>query len=339
MLGFVHKRQDPSKAQTTSNMNTDEVLAFAPAPQRKAHQKFGQENKTATNIQSAWRGSHAKQNMERMNKAATKIQAIFRGYLIRKELPLGLCSSYGWAEAQKRTRPRKQNRSFPTFPTCHLQRGVDSERPAERECICLPSHKPKYYPKTVIENYPPLNHKKPFVRASSTILPLSSTAFPSMSLPLALEKQRYQEAAVTIQAAWRAYQNRQKRRPVVQVNKYLFPPNVAVKQANWENLKLGCAFPEEEMQQIGGSSDILLLSKAPRVRNINIRTVVKGLPASTPMPNISVEVKSPHAVIQGFQRDLSSGIQAVYTMRNASASGASQILIHVNTQQGKMAFK
>ncbi|KAG8130393.1 hypothetical protein E2320_017000 [Naja naja] len=209
MLGFVHKWQDPSKAQTTSNMNTDEVLTFAPAPQRKAHQKFGQENKAAINIQSAWRGSHAKQNMERMSKAATKIQAIFRGYLIRKELPLGLCSSYGWAEEQKKTRPRKH---FQTFPTCHRQRGLHSERPAERECICLPSHKPKYYPKTVIENYPPLNHKKPFVRAS--ILPLSSTGFPSTSLPLALEKQRYQEAATTIQAAWRAYQNRQKRRPL-----------------------------------------------------------------------------------------------------------------------------
>ncbi|XP_034267174.1 uncharacterized protein LOC117662027 [Pantherophis guttatus] len=337
VLGFVHKWQDPSKAQNTSNRNTDEVLAFAPAPQRKTHQQSGQENKAATILQSAWKGSHDSQNMERASKAATKIQAIFRGYLTRKELPLGLCSSYGWAEEQKKTRPRKQNRSFPTFPVFHPQHSLDSGRPAERECTCLSSHKPKYYPKTVIENYPPLNPKEPFVRAS--FLPASRTGFPSMSLPLALEKQRYQEAAVTIQAAWRAYQNRQKRRPFLQVNGYPFPPNVAVKQAIWKIPKLGCTFPEEGIQQVLGNSDILLVSKAPRVRNINIRAVVKGLPVSSPMPNISVEVKSPHAVIQGFQRDLSSGIQAVYTMRNASASGVSQILIHVNTQQGKMPFK
>ncbi|KAK9408026.1 hypothetical protein NXF25_006800 [Crotalus adamanteus] len=318
-------------------MSTDEVLAFAPAPQRKTRQQFGQENKAAAIIQSAWRGSHAKQNMERVNKAATKIQAIFRGYLIRKELPLGLCSSYGWAEKQKKARPRKQNRSFPTFPSYYPQRGLDFGRPAERECTCLPSYKPKYYPKTVIENYPPLNLKDPFERAS--VLQPSRTGLLSMSLPLALEKQRHHEAAATIQAAWRAYQNRQKRRPFVHVDRYPFPPNVAVKQTICKNLTLGCTFPEEEIQQMLENTDILLLSKAPRVRNINIRAVVKGLPVSSPMPNISVEVKSPHAVIQGFQRDLSSGVQAVYTMRNANASGVSQILIHVNTQKGKMAFK
>lgn len=353
VLGFVHKWQDPSKAQSTSNMSADEVLAFAPAPHRKTHQQFGQENKAATIIQSAWRGSHASQNTERMNKAATKIQAMVRGYLTRKELPLGLCSSYRWSEEQKKTRPRKQNRSFPTSLSCHPQHGLDFGRPAERECICspshkpkyypkmecvcLPSHKPKYYPKAVIEKYPPLNLEEPFERASN--LQPSRTGFPSTSLPRALEKQRYQEAAATIQAAWRAHQNRQKKRPFVQVNRYPFPPNVAVKQTVWKNLKLGCTFPEEEIQQILENTDILLLSKAPRVRNINIRAVVKGLPVSSPMPNISVEVKSPHAVIQGFQRDLSSGIQAVYTMRNASASGMSQILVHVNTQKGKMAFK
>ncbi|XP_042305158.1 uncharacterized protein LOC121921316 [Sceloporus undulatus] len=334
---LVREHQDPYYSRSDSSVSVDDVLNLLPIYPRKTRQQFRREKEAAITIQSAWRGYQVRRDIDKMNEAATQIQAAFRGYMTRKELPLGLCG-YGRTDRQKlkkKIRAENENKCFPVFLNCLQQFGLASGTHAEKHNVSLPSGKSRSCHEHIIDNYPLLNPKVSFFEIKSALRP-NREVFTYTSLNVFAPRiQRYQDAATTIQAAWRGYQIRQKARPMISVVKSpikSFTSNFTIKKASWKRAFSVRTIEAHEIQQIFTSS---IFGKAPRIRNINISTVVNGMPASSQKPNISIQVLCPKGVVQGFQRDMSRGAQAVYTVESEGASIPSQILIHVNMKKGK----
>ncbi|KAJ7335305.1 hypothetical protein JRQ81_013246 [Phrynocephalus forsythii] len=342
MLRLVREQGNPLHAWTAGNRSVDEVLNFLPRhprrPQRKSPWQRQQEEEAAVTIQSAWRGWQVRKEMDRMERAATQIQAAFRGYMTRKELPLGICCSCrtDWPTPKQKSAENK-SQPFPLFLTCTQQLGLGSGTQTESLSVFFPNNRGRICPKTIPEDSPLLNPNASFFESKSAIRP-DRKVFTYASLNVFASKirnQKYQEEAATIiQAAWRGYQIRQKARPRIQAAKSTksLPSNFIVNKSYWRRLWSGHTVEERGIQQIFANS---AFRKAPQIRNINIYTVVKGMAASSKRPDISIQVRSPKAVIQGFQRDMSRGVQALYTVKNRGASRPSQILIHVNMLKGK----
>nr|XP_060622800.1 IQ domain-containing protein N-like [Anolis sagrei ordinatus] len=324
---FVHQQGDPYHSQSDSSVSVDEVINLLPTYKRKTRQQQQQEKEAAITIQSAWRGHQVRRNIDAINEAATKIQAAFRGHATRKELPLGL-SGYARTDRpkfQRKARTENEGECCPELLSCLQKFGLASGTDTEKQSIFLPKGRPRSCPKHVIEDYPVLNPKVSFFEIKSPLRP-NREVFTYRSLNVFAQTQRYQAAATTIQAAWRGYQIRQKIpiRP--------FSSNFTIRKTSWKHTFAGRTLEAHEIHQIFTRP---VLRKAPRIRNINIRTVVKGAPASSQKPNVSIQVLSPRGVVQGFQRDMSRGAQALYTVESENATIPSQIFIHVNLQKGK----
>ncbi|XP_062830223.1 abnormal spindle-like microcephaly-associated protein homolog [Anolis carolinensis] len=318
---FVHQQGDPYHSQGDSSVSVDEVLNLLPTYKRKTRQQCQQEKEAAITIQSAWRGHQVRRHIDTMNEAATKIQAAFRGHVTRKELPLEL-SGYARTDRpkiQRKARTDNQSKCCPELLNCLQKFGLVSGPHTQRQNIVLPKARPSRCPKYIIEDYPVLNPNVSFFEIKSPLRP-NREVFTYKSLNVFAQTQRYQAAATTIQAAWRGYQIRQK-----------IPINLTIRKTSWKHTLSGHTLEAHEIHQIFTRP---VLRKAPRIRNINIRTVVKNAPASSQKPNISIQVLSPRGVIQGFQRDMSRGAQALYTVASKNATIPSQIFIHVTLQKG-----
>ncbi|CAI5796718.1 neuronal acetylcholine receptor subunit beta-3 isoform X1 [Podarcis lilfordi] len=346
---FVHKPREICCARTASDVNMDEVLSLLPGRQRKTRQQLQREKEAAVTLQSAWRGCQVRKDISKMNKAATQIQAAFRGYMTRKELPLGLCG-YGRTnqrKLQKKTRAEDESKPFPALLDCLQQFGLVSGTKPSGQSISLPNGKPRNYSRNLIEDYPLLNPNVTFFEIESTLRPnrevFTYTSFNVFAT--GIQDQRYEDAATTIQAAWRGYQIRQKGRPMTGEEKRPRNPicsNFAMKKTPCKHSLPGPALKGPKIRQIfvakadlHDTQGTLSLRDAPQIRNINIYAVIKAMPDPSRKPNISIRVLSPNAVVQGYEREMSSGVQALYTVQNNSASMPSQILIHVNTQKRK----
>lgn len=321
---FVHKQSSPSYVRTAGDLHVDEVPNMVPAPRRKSRQQLQREREAATAIQSGWKGCQVRKDIDKMNKAATQIQAAFRGYRSRKELPLGLCGRPKRQKSQKKIRVENKSSSLPSLLNYVQQWSLASATQIESPNFFLPKGKPRSHSKNKAGDYMHLKPKVTLFEIKSALKP-DSKVFTYTSLNVfatQLLRQRYHDAAVTIQAAWRGFQARKKIRTLKQAKESHQGVPEEVKEQET------CAKSEQDER----SKETRPVGETPHIRNINIYTVVKGKPASQ-KPSVSIRVPSANATVQGYQRDMSRGMKGLYTVTNKNTPKPSQIHVHVNMKQ------
>nr|XP_025038990.1 uncharacterized protein LOC112545331 isoform X1 [Pelodiscus sinensis] len=344
------------------NFNTA-CLSKAPSQQhrirpRKTPRQLQKENQSATIIQSAWRGYQVRREMDGMNKAAAKIQAVFRGYRTRQELPLGFhtCGKDEGLQLKKKRKAESQKKLFPVIlgfyqlwdwdsDTSGSLSQSDSERSqhetSEREgTLFIPT---AVFPKVESSLK---TKRKDFVFPSG---------LPTLNVFESKTQQRGMgSAAMQIQAAWRGYQARKQLREMKR------QAQIKAEESQWfsdgfKNSPESCETPgpsavseiqssapkqkdpvrepeqdssvkEEPSKESKGTNTE---GSVPSIRNINICTLVKGVPAAS-RPPISIRVSSPNAIVQGYHRDMSRGTRGLYTVKNHSDPRPSQIIVQIN---------
>lgn len=317
------EQRDPSGTQAAPNLNPPLL------PRRKTRQQLQKEKAAATTIQSAWRGCQVRREIDKMTKAATKIQATFRGHKIRKELPLSLCN-HGRSQSKRKKHARKESGSVPEFLTCSQPLGLIGTHTksqgilpySNRSRACL----------SVLGEYSLLTPDTTFLETVMGHRP-SKEMFTCSSLNVfaaEINLQRYHNAAIIIQAAWRGYRVRKIIRMFIEAGESQsksFHFNYICEEILRKDAISGQLFRFRARRH-----DTVLLGFVPRIRNINVYTVVKGVPASQ-RPNISVRILSPNAVIQGYQREMSMGAQGRYTVKSPGALRPSQVFVHVDVRK------
>lgn len=321
---FSYEPRDPSDTRAARNLS----LPLLPLPRRKTRQELQTEKAAATTIQSAWRGCQVRREIKKMTEAATKIQATFRGHKIRKELPLSLCN-HSKSKSKKKIHARKDSESVPEFLHCFQQLGLIGTHTKSQSILPYNDKTRNYL--TVIGDYALLSPEVTFLETEMGHRPSKEMfTFSSLNVLAEIEWQRYHNAAIIIQAAWRGFKVRKMIRIIKQTEK---------SQGTSFRFKYTCEEIIRKDTTSGHRSqlqerrhDNVLLGFVPRIRNINIYTVVKGLPASQ-RPNISVRVLSPNAVIQGFQREMRVGAQGLYSVKSPGALRPTQVFVHVDIRK------
>uniref|UniRef100_A0ACB8ESU9 Uncharacterized protein n=1 Tax=Sphaerodactylus townsendi TaxID=933632 RepID=A0ACB8ESU9_9SAUR len=322
-VSFSGKQRDQSDSRAASNVSLQSLSG------RKTRQQLQKEQAAAMTIQAAWRGCQVRREIDIMTKAATKIQATFRGHKTRKELPLHLCD-HGRNKSKNKIQARKENRPVPEFQSNHLQQLGFIGAHTKSQSILPYNAKSRNSLKT-IGDYTLLSPEITFLeiemghRTSQEVFACSSLN----ALATEIEWQRYHNAATIIQAAWRGYQVRKMLGIAAQTgtcHSESFRFNYVCEEIIRKDTV--CQPPDHRARR----HDAVMLGFVPRIRNINVYTVVKGAAAS-PKPNISLRVLSQNAVIQGFQRDMSAGVQGLYTIKSPGALRPAQLFVRVDMRK------
>ncbi|XP_039400612.1 uncharacterized protein LOC120408110 [Mauremys reevesii] len=332
--------------------------------QRKTQQQLQKENQSATIIQSAWRGCQVRREINGMNKAAAKIQAVFRGYRTRRELLLG-CNTHGKDEGlqlKKKRRAESKEKLFPLILRFDQQWGWDSRTLSNisKSDSLRSQHKTNKREGTFfipIVIFPKVESSRKTKR-KGFVLP---SDLPTLNV---FESRTQQHgichAAIQIQAAWRGYQARKQMREIERQAKIKAEESqpfsngcknspescekqpvlgaemsgaVAEIQSSTPEQKDPVQEPEQDSsvkeEPSKESKGTNTEGSVPSVRNINIYTVVKGVPASR-RPPITIRVSSPNAIVQGYHRDMSRGMQGLYTVKNHCDPRPSQIIVQIH---------
>lgn len=246
----------------------------------------------------------SRQQVQKEKEAATTIQSAWRGHQVRKELDT-MDEAATRIQAAFRGHQTRKELSFHSsesgsFPGQKVKRGKS---------------KNWYFPEFL--------HDSP-----------QKEVFTYGGLDPPLEKQKHRGAASIIQEAWERHQRRQRESStMLQEEQGLRKSYCSIEKTYMKHTPSGHTL--DQVQGTISKSGAVSVRNVPRVRNINIYTIVKGMPV-LPKPSVSIHVCSPHGVVEGYQKDLSpGGVHGLYTVKNRHCQRPAQLLIHVNLQKEK----
>ncbi|XP_015705010.1 uncharacterized protein LOC107306403 [Coturnix japonica] len=295
--------------------------------------------RASTKIQAAWRGYQVRRELDEMNKAAVKIQAAYRGHMVRQALPPGFykCLRDKRAEVGGKKKEEKGTMTVlgvaGTLECKEISHVIAATFRTESTAGCCRDGHSAGSDAAVYSS-------QVYFTASQTVN-REDNIFSFEILPAVTSKQQVQNAADKIQAA-EGLDKMGRPSEKISGQNLVLTYNCQLKQNACENSQIPdlCSIsgvlkwtskPKDtvpyskqnlpaqlEMKKGGKASDADC--NAPSIRKVEVRTVMRNLPASQQWP-MSLRVSSPNGTVECFQQDIVLGqLHGMYSVRRLGGS-------------------
>ncbi|XP_069482679.1 abnormal spindle-like microcephaly-associated protein homolog [Ambystoma mexicanum] len=312
-------------------------------------------NKAATKIQALYRGFKVRQDLQLNNglhgshgiisRSSDQYTSEIRFYPRRSEAPLenipqGVCNYKGMLNSKihqgKGRTVASQNTFCENQDTCYEEFGYQRTRHTSGANVFSLRHSniTGLTPTpTSMSNYASMNQlsqtkRKPYENCSET-----SVSHVWNGCHIRRLTREMHSAATKIQACYRGYKTRLflKQTGLPTFGRYREAAGDAETYPVMHNKK-SCLLQRKAQGTIaecGANLHSNCPTPASPIRNINVSTILKGVP-SLRRPPISIRVSSPHGSVQGYYKGTKKGAQGHYTVRAACAQSPSTVQVNVN---------